>query len=279
MTDEIEIDEEADEPSPATKWNRYQAIMLDIFERFHKGQTDFTFSRDEIGISAERVGVKPPKNFGDVIYTFRYRQKLPKPILDQQIDGKHWLILGAGDAIYRFRLSNLAYIYPTNGLLVRKIPDATPEIIAQYALTDEQALLAKIRYNRLIDTFLGITAYSLQNHLRTKIVNYGQIEIDELYVGVDSRGAQYIVPVQAKGGKDVLGVIQTIQDTVFCQNEARYVNCIARPISAQFMPNKVIAMFELTFDGNDVSIVREQHYRLAEAKDITPADLATYKLP
>src|SRR5271157_4057421 len=38
---------------------------------------------------------------------------------------------------------------------------------SQYKFTDEQALLAKVRYTRLIDTFLGITAYSLQNHLRT----------------------------------------------------------------------------------------------------------------
>jgi hypothetical protein len=31
------------------------------------------------------------------------------------------------------------------------------------------------RYNRLIDIFLGISAYSLQNHLRTGIPTYGQI--------------------------------------------------------------------------------------------------------
>src|SRR5262249_6472785 len=152
-----------------------------------------------------------------------------------------WLILGAGDARYRFRLSNLAYIYPTKGLMVRKVPDATPEIIVRYAFTDEQALLAKIRYNRLIDIFLGITAYSLQSHLRTNITNYGQIEIDELYVGLDMRGAQYVVPVQAKGGKDVLGVIQTIQDTAFCEADPRYVNSIPRPVSAQFMENDLIA--------------------------------------
>jgi len=47
-----------------------------------------------------------------------------------------------------------------------KIPDATPEIVAAYALSDEQALLAKVRYNRLLDIFLGVAAYSLQNHLR-----------------------------------------------------------------------------------------------------------------
>lgn len=35
-------------------------------------------------------------------------------------------------------------------MLIRKIPDATPEIISQYAPTDKQALLAKIRYNVLL---------------------------------------------------------------------------------------------------------------------------------
>lgn len=254
----------------------YRAIIAEIFRLNYKGGgADFEFSRDEIGEVADSLNLPRPKNLGDVIYTYRYRQMLPEPILASQPDGKYWLILGAGDAVYRFRLSNIAYIYPNRGLLVRKIPDATPEIISQYALTDEQALLAKIRYNRLIDIFLGIATYSLQNHLRTKIPNYGQIEIDELYVGIDSRGAQYIVPVQAKGGKDVLGVIQTIQDTVFCQTEARYKHCIARPVSAQFMGD-TIALFELFFDGNDVSIVREQHYKLTGAKEITASDVESY---
>ncbi|MCA3798773.1 MAG: endonuclease, partial [Burkholderia sp.] len=246
---------------------------------YKEGVTDFEFAREEIAAAAARKGVKAPKNLGDVIYTYRYRRQLPPSILATQPEGQYWLILGAGDAKYRFRLSKLCYIEPTNGLMVRKIPDATPEIIARYALNDEQALLAKVRYNRLIDIFLGITAYSLQNHLRTKIPNYGQIEIDELYVGLDSRGAQYIVPVQAKGGSDKLGVIQTIQDTTFCQTQARYEYCIPRTVSAQFMGDDVIAMFELMFDGNDVSIVNEKHYRLVPSSEIAGADLAAYKLP
>ena len=278
MTEEIDADDKDEKPAPK-KWNMYQAIILDIFERNYHGGEEFEFSREEIADTADRLGIKRPKNLGDVVYTFRYRRPLPKPILDAQPDGRYWLILGAGDARYRFRLSNLATVMPTRGMMVRKIPDATPEIISQYALTDEQALLAKIRYNRLIDIFLGIAAYSLQNHLRTKISNYGQIEIDELYVGVDSRGAQYIVPVQAKGGKDTIGVIQTIQDTTFCQTQKRYRHCIARPVSAQFMANDTIALFELHFDGNDVSIISEKHYRLSNAKDIGEKELAAYRLP
>lgn len=37
-----------------------------------------------------------------------------------------------------------------------KVADATPGMIAMYAAGDEQALLARIRYNRLIDVFMGV---------------------------------------------------------------------------------------------------------------------------
>ncbi|HVB33670.1 MAG TPA: endonuclease [Patescibacteria group bacterium] len=257
---------------------RYVRIIETIFRQYWKnGKTEFVFERDELAQVCKGLGIAQPKNLGDIIYTFRYRRPLPKFILDTQPANRGWLILGDGDARYRFRLNKLTHIRPTNGLLVRKIPDATPEIISHYALNDEQALLAKVRYNRLIDVFLGITAYSLQNHLRTKIENYGQIEIDELYVGVDSSGAQYIVPVQAKGGGDILGAIQTIQDVTFCKTQERYRDCIPRAVSAQFLTDDTIALFETTFDGDEVSIVRERHYKLTESKEIASADLQQYR--
>jgi hypothetical protein len=258
--------------------NRYKRLIEKVFfDHYKKGAEDFEFDRDELIDAAKTLGFATVKNVGDVIYAFRYRQQLPAKILATQPKDKYWLILGAGDARYRFRLSTLAVVRPTLGLALRKIPDATPEIIAHYAFTDEQALLGKIRYNRLIDVFLGITAYSLQSHLRTRITNYGQIEIDELYVGIDARAAQYVVPVQAKGGKDTLGVIQTIQDTAFCQAESRYANSIARPVSAQFMQNDTIALFELHFDGDDVSIIQERHYRLVESSSISGKELKAYQ--
>jgi len=256
---------------------RYAQIIEAIFRRYWKrGKTEFTFERDELAQVCRELKIDQPKNLGDVIYSFRYRRPLPKFILNTQPADRGWLILGQGDARYRFRLNRLTHIRPTTGLLVRKIPDATPEIISHYALTDEQALLAKVRDNRLIDIFLGITAYSLQSHLRTKILNYGQIEIDELYVAVDSRGVQYIVPVQAKGGKDILGAIQTIQDLTFCSTEQRFKDCIPRAVSAQFLSDDTIALFETTFDGDEVSIVNERHYKLTEAETIASGDLKQY---
>ena len=72
--------------------------------------------------------------------------------------------------------------------------------------------LTKLRYNRLIDIFTGVTCYSLQNHLRSSVAEIGQVETDEICVGIDKRGAHYVFPVQAKGGRDLLSIVQIEQD-------------------------------------------------------------------
>jgi hypothetical protein len=155
-----------------------------------------------------------------------------------------------------------------------KVPDATPEIVVGYSLSDEQALLAKVRYNRLIDIFLGIATYSLQNHLRTTVGKIGQIEIDEVYVGVDRQGRQYVVPVQAKGGADQISVVQTRQDIACCA--VKFPKAICRPVSAQFVKGDLIALFELTSEENEIRVVDEKHYRLVPAAEISEGDLAAY---
>jgi hypothetical protein len=157
---------------------------------------------------------------------------------------------------------------------VIKVPDATPEIISAWALTDEQSLLAKVRYNRLIDVFLGITTYSLQNHLRTSVKGMGQIEIDEVYIGVNRNGQQFVVPVQAKGGSDRLAVVQTGQDIACCSEKFPRLTC--RPVSAQFMADSVIAMFELMVEDGEISICEERHYRLVPSDQIGAEDLKRY---
>jgi hypothetical protein len=44
----------------------------------------------------------------------------------------------------------------------------------------------------------------------------GQIEIDEIHVGIDRQGRQYVLPVQAKGGSDQVSVAQTKHDIACC---------------------------------------------------------------
>lgn len=257
------------------KPNRYSEIIAEVFRRrYKKGATRLAFERAEFAGIAEEKGIVLPKNLGDTIYSFKYRAALPEVITRTAPDGYEWIITGAGIAKYEFRLVAPLDISPSKSRVVVKIPDATPEIIGAYALGDEQALLAKVRYNRLIDIFLGITACSLQNHLRTTVKNIGQIEIDELYVGLDRNGCQYVVPVQAKGGKDKHGRQQTEQDIACCKEKFPALRC--RPISAQFITKNKIAMFELTEQDGDVKVVSEEHYELVPASSISVEDLAIY---
>lgn len=262
-------------PTKPTVENRYKVLVKKIFaDRYKKGATEVPFKRTDLEAAAAQLKIDLPKNLGDVIYSIRYRSPMPEEVLATQPKGMEWIIEGTGRATYSFKLVPINRIVPSDSQITIKIPDATPEIIAAYALSDEQALLAKVRYNRLIDIFLGISAYSLQNHLRTTVKGVGQIEIDELYVGIDRQGRQYIMPVQAKGGSDQLSVVQTKQDLRYC--EAKYPDLICRSISAQFMADDTIAMFELALSEDQVKSVEERHYRLVPADEITAEDLKTY---
>ncbi len=220
------------------------------------------------------MGIALPKNLGDIVYSLRYRSPLPPGILDTQPEGREWIIEGAGRARYRFRLVAETRIVPREELIKIAIPDATPEVIRAYALDDEQALLAIVRYNRLIDTFLGLTTYSLQNHLRTTVREIGQIEIDELYIGIDRHGCHHAIPVQAKGGNDQIGVVQTSQDIAYVEKKFPGLRC--RAISAQFMSDGVIALFELALQDDQVRVVQERHYRLVPANELDPAAVRNY---
>lgn len=242
---------------------QYIPIIVHVFQKYwRKGTDQFEFHRDELVDSAEAIGVERPDNLGDLIYTFKFRRTLPEQIVNTAPKGKAWIIEGAGSSRYRFRLVEMGgtTIKPRQDIAATKIPDATPEIIAAYALGDEQALLARVRYNRLIDIFLGLTTYSLQNHLRTQVKGMGQIEIDEIYVGLNRHGAHYVIPVQAKGGSDKLSPVQTQQDIACCA--IKFPDLICRPVSAQFMADNVIALFELTIEDGRVLVVEERHYQL-----------------
>jgi hypothetical protein len=266
-----------DDAEGPKKPNRYAAIIGTIFEKHYEpGTTQFEFSRNEFVEIARSLKIALPKNLGDTIYSFRFRTVLPDKIVSTAGKDREWIIELAGRARYRFRLVKLANIVPNPSMIAIKIPDATPEIIAAYALSDEQALLARVRYNRLLDIFLGLTTYSLQNHLRTTVKAMGdsQIEIDEVYVGVNKHGEQFALPVQAKGGSDRLSVVQTAQDLACWREKFEGLTC--RPISAQFMSDDVIAMFELALDGDDVKLVEEKHYKLVPSDQIGAADLKLY---
>jgi len=253
----------------------YEKIVQTIFlERYTRSIKSVEFSRDDLIRTASSLGLKIPKNLGDIIYTFRLRRPLPESIRKTARPGMEWIIEGTSKGTYLLREATYFEAVPTASLGETRILNSTPGIIVRYAKSDEQALLARIRYNRLVDTFTGLTCYSLQNHFRTSIRDGVQIETDEIYVGIDKKGVHFVLPVQAKTGKERLGRSQIVQDYLMCQEKFPTLEC--RCIGAQTLGPKIV-LFEFEYVKDEVRIVSEKHYTLVEPDELTDDELASYK--
>ncbi len=262
-----------------------QQLIEKIFvERYRPGMQEVSFTRDDLIAAARDIGANRPKNIGDIVYSLRYRASLPEMIQQEAPSGREWAIFPGGNAVYTLRTVPFNLIEPRQGLRTIRLPDSTPGVISRYSLTDEQALLARVRYNRLLDVFTGLACYPLQSHLRTSITisnaidgtpSSSQVETDDLYVGLDKHGAHHILPVQAKGGSDALSVIQVWQD--FRVAEQKFSALIARPVAAQFLEDGVIALFEFEETNDQITIIREHHYNLVSPEELDPAELAAYR--
>lgn len=255
---------------------QYSQIIAHVFAKHYKrGLKQVVFDREEIVEAAQKLGLPRPKNVGDVVYSFRSRKAFPDVIKKTASGGLEWILRKAGPSRYRFVLAKHWSVVPDPHRTVIKVPDATPGVIARYALDDEQALLAKLRYNRLIDLFTAITCYSLQSHLRSSVAGMGGVETDELYVGVDRHGVHYVLPVEAKGAREHLGIVQIEDGIALCAE--KFPSLVCRPIAAQFMRDDVIALFEFELTDDQVTIRDEKHYRLVAPDELTPEELAQYR--
>jgi hypothetical protein len=256
--------------------NRYELILVHVFEhKFAPGSDLVPFTRDDLVDAAAELKVKRPKNIGDLVAYFRYRSPLPEQIVQNAPVGRSWVILPAGRGKYRLQAVELPDVRPNLSILTIKVPDSTPGIINRYARTDEQALLAKIRYNRLVDIFTGITCYSLQSHYRTTVLGQGQIETDEVYVGLDKGGVHYVLPVQAKETGGRLSLVQVASDLQMCREKFAGVTC--RPLGAQFLDGGTIAVFEFEVTGRGLEVATERHYRLVRPDELTREELESYR--
>lgn len=266
--------------------NAYTRIVEAIFlNRYQEGDSSVVFERSEIITTAERLGIRVPRNLGDLLYSFRYRRGLPRSISSTAMREKEWAIFPAGRSVYEFKQVRFSTITPNHQLTRIKIPDATPGAIDMYALGDEQALLAILRYNRLLDIFTGLTCYSLQNHLRTSIPIWNplkqrndntQVETDELYVGINKNGVHYALPIEAKGPEDTHNIIQLWQNVKVCKS--KFPDLPVRCVAAQTISDSGIALIEIDAEElDDVAVVSEVHYQLVPPNQMSAKDIRRYQ--
>ena len=118
--------------------NRYQRIIERVFlDRYKPGDLEVSFLRQDLVHAAQRLGLPVPRNLGDILYAFRYRTDLPESVAGTAPAGMEWTIRGAGQAAYTFRLVTVNRIVPNPALMTIKIPDATPEIVSAYSMSDD----------------------------------------------------------------------------------------------------------------------------------------------
>ena len=82
-------------------------------------------------------------------------------------------------------------------------------------------------------------------------------------------------PVQAKGGKDRISIVQLEQDQAMCR--VKFPSLICHPIAAQFMDESLIALFAFEDSPKGLVSSSEKHYRLVPPEQVTVEDLKEYR--
>jgi hypothetical protein len=101
------------------------------------------------------------------------------------------------------------------------------------------------------------------------------VETDEIYLGLDKRGVHYVIPVQAKGGTDRLGIIQIEQDLAVCRT--KFPGVVCRSVAAQFMAEDLIVLFECEETDKGIRVSSERHYRLVQPDELSLEELESYR--
>ena len=242
--------------------SQYDEVLLEVFLRhYREGAAYLKFRKDELAEACRKHGITV-RNIPDIIYTYRARRMLPARIL---VTG-HWAIEPAGRGAYAFRLlRNPPHFEISFGDYAPvDIYNAIPEVVEGLLRQDEQSLLTRVLYNRLVDIFTGLTCFHIQNHYRSFVAGMGEVELDALYVGVDKTGTLYVLPIEAKSQaeSEMIGRIQVSQMAKLVRQD--FARLRRRILAVKALADGTIAMVE--FDDHeepdDFGIVSVSRFRL-----------------
>ena len=257
-----------------TKLTDYDKVIETLFREKCKGKSGnelavIDFNKDEVVAIAKKLRITI-RNVPDIVYTYRSRSSLPDSIRAKG----NWFIQPKGKGKFAFvRTKRDPFIQIQEGLASIEILNALPEIVEKYTAYDEQGLLSTIRYNRLVDVFTEITCFHLQSHIRTTVKG-GQIEVDDLYIGIDQDGVTYILPLEAKSPdeRDKLNWVQASNMVLYARQ--KFPHLICRPLAAKPIDrNRIYLMeFENNPDFEKIKIKNIRLYKLFRGKKQSALD-------
>jgi len=242
--------------------SQYDEVILEVFLNHYQEGTDYlVFRKDELEETCRKRGIVV-RNIPDIIYTYRARRMLP----DRILAAGHWAIESIGRGLYAFRLLRNPphFEIPFGDYAPIDIYNAIPEVVEGLLRQDEQSLLTRLLYNRLVDIFTGLTCFHIQNHYRSFVADIGEVELDALYVGVDKTGALSVLPIEAKSHaeSEMIGRVQVSQMAKLVRQD--FPELHRRLLAVKALADGTIAMVE--FDDHeepdDFGIVSIGRFRL-----------------
>ena len=245
---------------------QYARIIREQFNRvYRENAEELPFSKADLEKTCQDLG-EDVSNVPDIIYTFRVRRELPEEILARG----NWVISPRGRGLYAFtKLANpprfdIAY---TDYAPVR-IYSAIPEVVYGLLRRDEQSLLTKVLYNRIIDVFTGLTCFLIQNHYRSFVEGVGEVELDALYVGVDKAGRLSIIPVEAKSKAEheKMGRVQIAHMAHLARQDFPELDRII--LGIKDLPDDTIAVVQFTDSTNpdEIQIMSVKRFQIVWRK-------------
>jgi hypothetical protein len=222
----------------------YVPIIMTIFKKkYRKGCRQIEFTLDDIRETAEALGITT-RNPGDVIYRMRSRTKLPPEILSLGFN----IIKQVGRGKYRFEKAPSTLIQCPPGHITEAI-DLTPLPVRRLlpedlAKADEQAILSIVHYSGLLGHFTGLQVFRLRSHVRKSVTGVGQVEVDEVDVGIAMRDDEMpvILPIEAKASADAINRVQVAAQVAFAKHY--FPGHVIRPIAIKVDFDSVLYFLE-----------------------------------
>jgi hypothetical protein len=197
------------------------------------------------------------KNIADIIYTYRARCDLPAEILAKG----NYAIIGRGKGLYAFsRIDRPNRITLPGNMQVQQIDDVIPSWIHPYLNDDEQGMLTTVNANNLVTKYLGLKrCFRIQSHLRMGVLNYGQVEIDDIYIGEFLDGKHVGIAVEAKdyAASDCLNVSQLFGASKAVQQVFPSISQVLLGVKPTLAGEICMCSFAISQSPNEITETRD----------------------